>query len=130
MEDQAQGRVVVSTLAGLQDAMAYLDIVLPPASSNLAAFVVKRRLDICIRMDADRNHQLPHVHVDYGPQRHAASFAIETGERLAGTLDRKYDALVRDWIVATKAPLLSIWHTTRDGGDPRPFLAALKGEAW
>jgi Domain of unknown function (DUF4160) len=39
----------------------------------------------------DGPHKEPHIHIDYGKTPHQASYAIRTGQRLAGNLNRKYE---------------------------------------
>src|ERR1700687_1286875 len=55
--------------------------------------------NIRIRMDGNKNHKRPHIHVDYRNEYHTASYAIDNGERIAGELDTKYDKQVRAWII-------------------------------
>jgi len=82
----------------LQDEFATLDerLPLPPAPNTfpnraqetragVRPLVLKRIQAIRIRMDGNRNHQRAHVHIDYGPEYHVASYAIDTGERLGAT---------------------------------------------
>jgi hypothetical protein len=57
-------------------------------------------------MDANRNHKRPHIHIDYKEEYHSASYAIDTGERLAGRLGTQYDQLVRRWISGCRPKLL------------------------
>src|ERR1039458_4211077 len=64
--------------------------------------MVKTLLSIKVRIDGDKTHQRPHVHVDYGENHHAASFAIDNGERLAGKLNQKYDKPARERIGRNK----------------------------
>jgi hypothetical protein len=55
--------------------------------------MVKRLLAITLRIEGDHTHARPHLHVDYGGNFRKASYAIDNGERLAGGLDRKHDAI-------------------------------------
>jgi hypothetical protein len=69
-----------------------------------------------LRIDGDLTHARPHLHVDYGRNRHKASYAIDNGDRLAGGLDRKYDKVVRAWIERNRKLLTSAWKAITGGG--------------
>src|SRR5438874_228806 len=86
-------------LMRLQDRLATVDLLTADRSDPDLLFILLKRLEaIRIRMDSSKNHQRAHVHIDYGKQYHAASYAIDTGKRIAGKLDRKYDRTVQEWI--------------------------------
>ena len=66
------------------------------------------------------------IHVDYGKNLHAASFAIDTGERLADGLNRKYDKTVKDWIGRNREKLLEAWKLVQSGGKTGAIEAELR----
>ncbi|HEY5130065.1 MAG TPA: hypothetical protein VIJ35_22745 [Bradyrhizobium sp.] len=75
-------------LEDLQYRLGEIDLLTRPSRSggkNLIEFLVVELegIAIKIRMDGDRNHARPHIHIDYGKKRHAASYAIDNGERLS-----------------------------------------------
>jgi hypothetical protein len=112
----------------LQDDFAMIDLLTRPSSNHgMLEYLVKRHQLLAIRIDGDRNHGRAHVHVDYGRSHHAASYAIDSGERLAGALDSKYDKSMRTWIATNRKLLLATWNATQDGKDPRPFVLELDG---
>ena len=76
-------------------------------------------------MDGNKNHKRPHVHIDYGKERHVASYAIDTGERLVGHLDNKYDNKVRKWIDEKKLTLMQIWVQTQAGQNTDAIVCEL-----
>jgi hypothetical protein len=51
--------------------------------------MVKTLRAIRLRIDGSKNHNRPHVHVDYGKNRHAASFAIDNGDSLGREAEQK-----------------------------------------
>lgn len=116
-------------LAALQDVLAAVDLnersLRYRNGRPLVEFLVKTLQPIQIRMDANKNHRRPHVHVDYGKLHHVASYAIDNGERLVGTLDTKYDRKVRVWIGDHKTKLLQVWELTQAGQDAKPFVCQL-----
>jgi Domain of unknown function (DUF4160) len=72
-----------------------------------------------------------HIHIDYGNQFRVASYAIDTGERLAGNLDRKYDKQVKAWITSYRDPLFEAWTTMQAGHKPEDtILAELKSSTF
>jgi hypothetical protein len=91
-----------------------------------APIMVKQLRDIKIKLDGDKAHQRPHVHIDYGKNHHAASFAIDNGERLAGGLNRKYDRPAREWIARNREILLQAWDVIKEGGNAEEIVAELR----
>jgi hypothetical protein len=87
---------------------------------------VKKLLNIRFKIDGDKNHGRPHIHVDYGKNHHAASFAIDNGERLAGGLNRKYDRPAREWIERNKTKLLEAWKLVMESGNTDKIAAELR----
>ena len=88
--------------------------------------MVKTLLNIRFRIDGAKNHRRPHIHVDYGKNHHAASFAIDNGERLAGGLNRKYDTVAREWIKRHKGKLLETWNLVMSGKNTDEIVAELR----
>lgn len=99
--------------------MAQIDLLYGPrefeSSSEYFRLMVLVLERMKIRMDGDKNQKQPHIHVDYGTERHAASYAIDTGERLAGNLRRKCDRELRNVIEKTRPQLLQLWNLTQSG---------------
>jgi hypothetical protein len=81
-------------------------------------------------MDGNLNHKRPHIHIDYGKQHHVASYAIDSGERLVGSLDRKYDKQVQAWIAMHRDQLLQAWEITQSGQRPQMIINELKGSTF
>jgi hypothetical protein len=86
------------SLTQLQESLATVDLLEQRHRPGHVGFLVKRLQNIRVRMDANRNHKRPHLHIDYGKSFRTASFAIDTGEVLAGDLPTKYQAHVTKWI--------------------------------
>ena len=66
----------------LQRKMAQIDMLIgPPDSTGDGGFMHLMVLALermKIRMDGNKNHGRPHIHIDYGTERHAASYAIDS----------------------------------------------------
>lgn len=70
---------------------------------------------IIIRMffqDTDQ-HNLPHIHAEY--QGDMAVFAIETGELLAGSIQKSKIKLVDAWIEIHREELMADWQLAANG---------------
>ncbi len=70
---------------------------------------------IIIRMffrDTDQHH-LPHIHAEY--QGEVSVFAIETGEMLAGSMQKSKVKLVDAWIEIHREELLADWKLASNG---------------
>jgi hypothetical protein len=117
-------------LAELQDALSTTDFYAAMQSmkheEGLNYLLVKVLQPIKIKIDGNKNHGRPHVHIDYGSQFHAASYAIDTGERIAG--DRKYDYEVFEWIGKNRPKLMQAWKLVQAGKDATPIACELRGE--
>lgn len=115
-------------LASLQRDLAEVDMITRPQRKGqfglLEALLLKKD-QIKLKMYQERGHGRPHFHVDYGSENHAASYAIDTGERLDGNLHTKYDKAVGSWTEKNRAPLLSIWDALQAGKPEQPFIASL-----
>lgn len=70
---------------------------------------------IIIRMffrDTDQHH-MPHIHAEY--QGDVAVFAIETGELLAGSMQKSKIKLVDAWIEIHREELMADWKLASNG---------------
>jgi len=116
-------------LSELQDMMAVEDVneVARRMPISLVALIVKRHDLLTLRIDANGNHKRPHLHIDYGKQYHTASYAIDNGERLIGTLTRRYDNLVRSWINTNRTLLMTVWGQVAAGLDATALALTLAG---
>ena len=114
-------------LAQLQDDMATVDLLTRRSPPGVIELLVKRFQQIRIRIDGDKNHARPHLHIDYGREYHAASYAIDTGERLAGMLDTKYNNAVQEWIAKSRPVLIQAWALTQAGQNADPIVRELRG---
>jgi hypothetical protein len=116
-------------LAKLQDAFAMVDLFVRRTRDTAEMeILVKKLQSIRIRMDGNQNHKRPHVHIDYGNKYHAASYAIDTGERLVGDLDNNYDHAVRQWIAEYKPKVLQAWNLIQAGQNADAIVCELRGE--
>ena len=79
---------------------------------------ISRFFGIVIRMfvEAGGPHHLLHFHAYY--QEHVGIYAIETIERIAGSLPRGQERLVLAWAELHRNELLSNWEALQEGRPP------------
>lgn len=58
-----------------------------------------------------------------------ATYCIDPPTRLIGTLDRKYDRSITEWIAPRKEKLLKAWALLQAGSDLIPLALELAGDA-
>ena len=73
------------------------------------------RQNLKIGMDANKNHGRPHIHVDYGTNYRMATYAIDTGELLAGSLGSQDHRQVCLWIAERRPKLIMLWQAIQAG---------------
>lgn len=80
---------------------------------------VSRFLGIVITMypEAGERHNSPHFHARYGES--SATFSIETGDALAGSLPKAQLRLVQAWIELRRRQLLEDWRLLTSGRPAR-----------
>lgn len=113
----------------LQEELAIVDLLSVASSpSGNISLMVKQLEPMALRMSPDNNHFRAHLHIDYGKEkRHAASFAVDTGELLAGSVrNSKHHKTVEGWIGKNRAELLSLWSELRNGRDSTELVPRLK----
>ncbi|CAG9273453.1 conserved hypothetical protein [Paraburkholderia unamae] len=114
-------------LASLRDLMSAVDYASATQPTQAGVFhkLVMKRQQIKIKMYQEAGHSRPHFHVDYGPYNHVAVYAVDTGERLEGNLNQKYDKAVCAWAIANRPSLLAIWRALQSGEPESPFAKSL-----
>lgn len=88
---------------------------------------VSRFLGIIIRMftETGAQHHIPHLHAYY--QDDQATYRIDTGDLLAGSLPRGQQRLVEAWIELYRDELLEDWRRV-EAGQPIKKVPPLKRE--
>ena len=76
--------------------------------------LVRAKDRVSLRIYRERNHRLPHFHIEFKKQ-FAASYEIATGERLAGNLPAKYEKEMLKWAQANNCLLLREWNALNAG---------------
>ena len=76
---------------------------------------ISRFLGIIIRMftETGTQHHVPHLHAYYQDVR--ATYRIDTGELLAGSLPRRQQRFVEAWIELYQSELLEDWRLASAG---------------
>jgi hypothetical protein len=117
-------------LKKLQRSLAEIDLLTTPrkaSSHGFVEFLVLKLENIKIKMYQEKKHALPHVHIDYANRNHVASFSIDPSTRIEGSIDKKYETTIIDWITSNKEMLLKIWVEAQSGGNPDSLIAELVG---
>ena len=88
---------------------------------------ISRFFGIIIRMytETGEPHHIPHLHAYY--QDLVATYRVDTGELMAGSLPRRQQRLVEAWIELYREELLVDWDLA-DAGEPVHKVPPLKKE--
>lgn len=105
---------MINKLKKLQDKFAEIDLLTKEDNERLFEILLKKLLPLGFRMEPD-HHGTPHIHINYGKEKHIASYRINDGVRVAGNLSNKYDKVVKDWISLNKTILQEIWTAMKNG---------------
>lgn len=100
---------MIEELKKLQDEFALIDLLSKQGNSSLYEILLKKLLPLEFRMEPDQ-HGAPHIHINYGKEKHTASYRINDAVRVAGNLENKYDKTVRKWIADNQVKLKEIWN--------------------
>ncbi|MFN3289063.1 MAG: DUF4160 domain-containing protein [Acinetobacter sp.] len=112
----------------LQKKLAQIDLIMEPKRSNknnLLEILLVKLKNIKIKMYQERSHNLPHIHIDYNDKIHAASYAIQSGEKIEGSISKKYDKEISNWILKNQDNLIKIWELLQNGSDPEIVIEKL-----
>src|SRR3954447_5109701 len=80
-----------------------------------------------IKMYKEDRHKRAHIHIEYGPYRHDASYAIDNGARLAGNLNRNYEEDVVEFIYQNRPALMEAWQLMQASQNAEHVIADLRG---
>lgn len=117
-------------IKALQRSLAQVDLLNEPRSSRSTGFIgflVLKLQNLKVKMYQEKGHSTPHVHIDYGSQNHAASYAIGGGQRLVGNLPRRYDREIGSWLNENCDALLALWSAAQEGTDLQPLIMEIQG---
>lgn len=115
-------------VVSLQIDFALIDFINQPKivrPMEFGEYLLITKGSIKIKLYQERRHSRPHFHVDYGSENHVASYAIDTGERLNGSLAKKYDKVVCAWVERNREALSSVWIAIQAGKSGDEFIKSL-----
>ena len=72
-------------------------------------------------MRPEHNHQRPHFHIEY-KQQYSASHAVDTLERMAGDMPKKYEQPILEWAAKYQLSLAATWEHLNAGDDVRGMV--------
>jgi hypothetical protein len=90
--------------------------------------LLAKRKAMKIKIYQEKGHHLPHIHIDYKKEHHNASYAIESGNRIEGSLPKQYDCDVSRWLERNRDNLLRIWTAVQNGDSHHELVALLAGD--
>lgn len=94
--------------------------------ANVLSFLIDtvedKRRKIKVKMYHEINHDRPHVHID----GHDATFAVDTGDLLAGECDNKTRKLIGNWIARHRDDLLQLWEIVIRGEVYQPVVERIQ----
>ncbi len=121
-----------SEVSKLQRQLAQVDLLTGTTrqrNKDVFELLLLKRGNLKFKMYQESGHGLPHIHIDYGRENHVASYAIDPAARLVGTLDRKYDRTVTEWVSSHKEKLLNLWVVVQAGSEASNLVIELAGDA-
>lgn len=104
----------------LQQLLALVDLYTEGGPSNIKALLLRLR-HTKVKMWPERNHSRPHFHIEY-KQQYSASYAVDTLERMAGDMPKKYEAPVLEWAAKYQQSLAATWERLNAGEDVRELV--------
>jgi Domain of unknown function (DUF4160) len=110
----------------LQQLLAFVDLYTEGSASEIKALLL-RLGHTKVRMRPEHNHSRPHFHIEY-KQQYSASYAVDTLERMAGNMPKKYEAPVLEWAAKYQHSLAATWERLNAGEDVRE-LVIVRNEA-
>ena len=118
----------------LQRQLAQIDLLTEPRrrsrkGDDYSELLLAKRQQLKFKMYQEPGHKLPHIHVDYGRQHHAASFQIHPPRLLSGNLGKSHCASVVSWIAPRTGSLLDLWARLQSGATVARFMRELAGDA-
>ncbi len=107
-------------ITDLQQRLAFVDLYDQSGADYLKALLLRLE-HTKVRMRAEQNHSRPHFHIEY-KKEHSASYAVDTLEKLAGNMPRKYERPILDWAATRQQWLNDIWESLCAGEDVREMI--------
>lgn len=111
----------------LQADLAQVDLFNRQSSRpGFTEILVIKKQNLKVKMYQETGHSEAHVHIDYGNDKHVASFSISNGRRLCGDLDRKYEKIISTWIAENREALNHLWAATQTGKPVGEILIGMR----
>ena len=105
---QPKEKTLETALRALQGQLAMVDFWSRPHSGKGMELIVINHYPVMLKIDNSDRHGRPHFHIEY-KREHAASYAIDNFERLAGHMPEKYGGTLLEWAKENQALLLAKW---------------------
>jgi hypothetical protein len=119
--------LTVEDIRDLQERLASAAWARRSQSPGVLTFVVFRREHLKVVMRCESNHRRPHFHLEY-KREHAASYALDTFELLAGDVPRWCEREVIPWARERKDRLMKTWTDLCAGSPPQSLELEVEGD--
>lgn len=110
----------------LQHNFAKIDLItLPQDNNRRTRLLLLKTQNIKVKIYQEKAHKNPHIHIDYGKQKHFASYEITTRNKIDGNLSSRYDKTITQWIELNQEIILNIWNNLQNGKNTLELVASL-----
>jgi len=98
-------------LKELQETIAFVDLCTRQSGAGgFPELLLHRRGHVALYLYKESGtHKRPHFHIRF-KTAYDASYEIESGERLAGTMPVKYERPILDWVKKNRDVVSNRWH--------------------
>ena len=100
-----------------------------PTRADSFELLLLKLKDIKIKLYQEVGHKLPHIHIDYGKEHHAASYSIQDMRRLEGSLPTRYENIISAWLSENRDLIIKIWNEVQSGGNPGLLIEKISENA-
>ena len=107
-------------VVSLQQHLAWVDLFADDGKDYLKALLLKRQYTK-VKMRAEPNHGRAHFHIEY-KKEFSASYAVDTLQKLAGYMPRKYEEPILKWAAVHRGSLVATWESLQAGEDVRELI--------
>jgi len=108
-------------VADLQERLALVRALEDEDSEENLKLLVYQMDHVKVRMRPEDKHQRAHFHIEFKGE-YSASYAVDTLEKLAGEMPRKYEEPILEWASDNKESLKMTWDKLSSGEDVRELI--------
>ncbi len=129
MEENKNLMLEQKDIEELHESLSSIDLVDSLLSQgneeNIIKLTVHKKNYTKLKIQPEKNHCRPHFHIEY-KQEYSASYAIDSLEKLAGNMPKKYEKPIIDWAEEKRENLKATWDQLKAGEDVRELVSEKK----